>query len=36
MNLRKKIRFKFAGRVAINWCMMGYKLSVVNITTDVV
>ena len=28
-------KFEFAGGVA-NWCRLGYKLSVVNITTDVV
>jgi len=28
-------KFEFAGGVA-NWCRLGYELSVVNITTDVV
>jgi len=37
MSLRKKMKlsdskFEFAGGVA-NWCRLGYKLSVVNITT---
>ena len=40
MGLRKKIKlsdskFEFAGGV-VNLCRLGYKLSVVNITTDVV
>jgi len=40
MSLRKKMKlsdskFEFAGGVA-NWCRLGYKLSVVNITTAIV
>ena len=40
MSLRKKIqlsdsKFELAGGVP-NWYMLGYELSVVNITTDVV
>ena len=32
---RQDSKFEFVGGVA-NWCRLGYELSVVNITTDVV